>query len=350
MSDGIPREVPDALVAPAGELALLSTDIQPAAGETSPVDVYLGSLGSVDSRRTMEGALVRLAELLAGKRVPPGAIPWHELRPDRTSWLRAALLDRYQPSTVRKMLAALSGVLKQCWRMDLMSDEAYRRAIDWGQVKGESLTGANAGRHVIAGEVKAMFLACADAPHPATAARNAAMLGVLFGVGMRRGEVVALDVDHLNDESGDMKIHGKGNKVRVGHCEGGALVAMLEWLRVRGGQPGPLFLAVNKAGRIDPELRRLTTQSVYSLVDRLARKANVKHFSPHDCRRTFGGDLLDAGVDAATVQKMLGHASLATTGRYDRRTEEAKKRAAGRLHIPYVGPGMGSGIESKEAS
>jgi integrase len=125
---------------------------------------------------------------------------------------------------------------------------------------------------------------------------------------------------------------------------------MLEWLRARGDQPGPLFLAVNKAGRIDPELRRLTTQSVYSMVDRLARKANVKHFSPHDCRRTFGGDLLDAGVDAATVQKMLGHASLATTGRYDRRTEEAKKRAAGRLHIPYVGPGMGSGIESKEAS
>lgn len=343
-----PPETPAALAEPAGELVLRSTDIQPAASETSAVEIYLQSLGSADSRRTMQGALDRLAELLAGKRVPASAIPWHELRPDRTSWLRAMLLDQYQPSTVRKMLAALSGVLKQCWRMDLMEDEAYRRAIDWGQVKGEGLTGANAGRHVIAGEVKAMFLACADALHPETAARNAAMLGVLFGVGMRRGEVVALDVDHLDPESGDVKIHGKGSKIRVGHCEGGALVAMLEWLRARGNQPGPMFLAVNKAGRIDPGCSRLTTQSVYALVDRLARQANVKHFSPHDCRRTFGGDLLDAGVDAATVQKMLGHASLATTGRYDRRTEDAKKRAAGRLHIPYVGPGMGS--ESREAS
>ena len=314
-------------------------EVQLAGTESTPVEVYLQSLGSVDSRRTMQGALDRLAELLAGKRVPADSIPWHELRPDRTSWLRAMLMERYKPSTVRKMLAALSGVLKQSWRLGLMDDVAYRRAIDWGSVKGSGLTGANAGRHVIDGEVRAMFLACADTPHMSTAARDAAMLGMLFGVGARRAEVVGLDVAHLEEETGRLEILGKGDKVRIGHCEGGALVAAQEWLRVRGDFPGPLFVAVNKAGRIDPELRRLSTQSVYALVSRLAKKAGVKHFSPHDCRRTFGGNLLDAGVDASTVQKMLGHASLATTGMYDRRGEETKKNAAGKLHIPYVGAG-----------
>lgn len=316
-----------------------SAELQLSDSDASPVEVYLQSLGSVDSRRTMQGALDRLAELLAGKRVPASSIPWHELRPDRTTWLRAALLEQYKPSTVRKMLAALSGVLRQCWRLGLMEDQAYRRAIEWGQVKGSGLTGANAGRHVIDGEVRAMFLTCADTPHPATAARNAAMLGVLFGVGCRRAEVVGFDVDNFDGESGELTILGKGSKVRLGYCEGGAMVAMLEWLHWRGNQPGPLFVAVNKAGRVDPELRRLTTQSVYSLVGRLAVKANVKHFSPHDCRRTFGGNLFDAGVDASTIKGLFGHASLATTGVYDRRGEEAKKRAAGRLHIPYVGPG-----------
>lgn len=336
--------------APLGsELVIAPTGIQLAGGNASPVEMYLQSLGSVDSRRTMQGALDRLAELLAGKRVPASAIPWHELRPDRTSWLRAMLMEQYQPSTVRKMLAALSGVLKQSWREGLIDDETYRRVIDWGSVKGTGLTGANAGRHVIDGEVRAMFLACADTPHVATAARNAAMLGVLFGVGTRRAELVGLDVVHLEQETGRLEILGKGNNVRIGHCEGGALVATQEWLRFRGHLPGPLFVAVNKAGRLDPEMRRLTTQSVYALVSRLAVKAGVKHFSPHDCRRTFGGNLLDAGVDASTVQKMLGHASLATTGKYDRRTEEAKKRAAGKLHIPYVGPGVAAD-EGREAS
>lgn len=322
-------------------------ELQVADTENSPVEVYLQSLGSVDSRRTMQGALDRLAGLLGGE---AATIPWHELRPDRTTWLRAMLLEQYKPSTVRKILAALSGVLKQSWRMGLMEDAAYRRAIDWGAVKGSGLTGANAGRHVTAGEVRAMFLACADSPHPSTSARNATILAVLFGVGLRRAEVVALDVEHFDPESGELTIQGKGSKIRLGYCTGGARVAVMEWLRVRGGAPGPLFVAVNKAGRVDPLLRRLTTQSVYAVLVRLARRASVKHFSPHDARRTFGGNLFDAGVDAPTVQRMFGHASLATTGMYDRRGEETKMNAAGKLHIPYVQLEAFSGIDNEETA
>jgi hypothetical protein len=54
----------------------------------------------------------------------------------------------------------------------------------------------------------------------------------------------------------------------------------------------------------------------------LAERAGVAAFSPPDCRRTLAGDLLDAGVDLATVQAMLGHASPATTARYDRWGDE----------------------------
>ena len=62
-----------------------------------------------------------------------------------------------------------------------------------------------------------------------------------------------------------------------------------------------------------------------------------KPFTPHDLRRTFAGEMLDAGVDLVTVQKLMGHASPVTTSRYDRRDEKTKMDAATKIHFPMVG-------------
>jgi site-specific recombinase XerD len=79
------------------------------------------------------------------------------------------------------------------------------------------------------------------------------------------------------------------------------------------------------------QLRRMTPQAVLLIVQKRATEAGVESFSPHDFRRTFCSDLLDAGVDIVTVQKLAGHASPVTTAKYDRRGEEAKRRAVQRL-------------------
>lgn len=99
-----------------------------------------------------------------------------------------------------------------------------------------------------------------------------------------------------------------------------------QWLDVRGRKPNPLLLPISKSKRILP--RRFTSQAVLYLLQKRATLACVEPFSPHDCRRTFISELLDAGVDLITVQKLAGHESPLTTAKYDRRGEAAKRNAA----------------------
>ena len=79
----------------------------------------------------------------------------------------------------------------------------------------------------------------------------------------------------------------------------------------------------------------ITPQTAYDVLRRRAAEAGVSSCSPHDLRRTFVSNLLDAGADLVTVQNLAGHASPATTARYDRRGEETKRVAAELLHVPY---------------
>ena len=78
-----------------------------------------------------------------------------------------------------------------------------------------------------------------------------------------------------------------------------------------------------------------TPDAVLKIVQRWGQMAGIESFSPHDFRRTFCSDLLDAGVDIATVQKLAGHASPVTTAKYDRRGEETKRAGVQKLSFSH---------------
>lgn len=317
-----------------GEARGIDDDMIPAATPSStfrhPVAVYLAGL-SPASRRTMRGALRVIATLLTPE-ADEQTLAWASLDYAETSAIRASVAARFAPATANRMLAAMRGVLRAAFKLGRMSSDQMTRACSVAPARGIRLP---KGRALSEAELRALFASCDRAT--VGGARNAALLGVLYGVGLRRAEIVALDLADFDAAAGTLLVRGKGNKERRGFVSRGSRQALDGWLAVRGQEPGPLFLPVGRRGTI--ERRRLSDQAVAQLVRRLARRAKVARFSPHDVRRTFIGDLLDAGVDLPTVQALAGHSSPATTAGYDRRGDRARRRASELLHVPvYQGP------------
>ena len=310
----------EAGLVPVGVECLSSPDRHPAL-------VYLASL-SPGSRSTMRAALDKIASVLI-----PGSnallIPWPHVRFQHAAAVRSRLAETYAPASCNKMLAALRGVLRACFSLGLMSAEDYTRATSVKAVRGSRLP---AGRALAYGEIQALFAAC-DVSKPG-GARDAAAVAILYGMGFRRSELVGINYDDFDAATGAIVVRGKGRKERTAYLTNGSRDAVDAWLRHRGDAPGPLILPVRKGNRI--VVRRLATQGVFDLLARLAARANVRTFSPHDLRRTFVGDLLDRGADISTVQQMAGHASVTTTARYDRRGEATKRRTSELLYVPFV--------------
>lgn len=306
--------------------------------DKNPALVFLGRL-SVGSRRTMSQSLNTIAGLLTAGRLNGAALYWPAVRYQHVAAIRQKLVEQYRPATVNKMLSALRGVLHEAWRLGLMTAEEYQRSADVPGIKAETLP---RGRALGGGEVRALFESC-TAGKRAAADRDAALLAILYGAGLRRSEAVKLARGDYDRETGALTIYsGKGRKDRVCYATNGSREALNAWLLVRGDASGPLLCPVNKAGRIT--IRSMTDQAVLYILRRRGALAGLAGFSPHDLRRSFISDLLDAGADISTVQRLAGHAHVTTTTRYDRRGETTKRKAAELLHVPYTPPKHGLGL------
>jgi site-specific recombinase XerD len=143
------------------------------------------------------------------------------------------------------------------------------------------------------------------------------VLSLLYGTGLRRGELERLDLEHWKREEGLLIIDGRktGHERSVPVSEGiwrcvEAYLPLRQNLLERKERPEERALLLNRHGQ------RLSRQALGLLVHRLARSARVPLVSLHQFRHTCASDLLEGGVSLPEVQQMLGHATIETTNRY----------------------------------
>lgn len=294
---------------------------------------FLARYPSAHSRRSMAAALDRAAAI-TGRAA--AEVPWWQLRNEDVAAIRAALIEQgAAPSTVNLTIAAVRAVLRTAWRMDLISADEMARATDVPSWRAHRLP---RGRMLPAEELERLFRAAAKSSPASLAKRDAAMLSVLLGCGLRAAELTSLTVDQYDRGTGEVRVlRGKGAKDRLAYLAEPGRRAMARWLEARGPSSGALFCAIRFAGDplIGTSAPHLSPKGLYYRVRALVRRASLGHASPHDFRRTFISMLLDSGTDISTVQQLAGHSSVITTQRYDRRPEDAKKKAAYGVHIPF---------------
>ena len=313
--------------------------------ERDPYRVYLDTLDSAESRRGMRGCLDRVARLIRPDATTGAGQPWWLLRYEHTVRLRAMLREgttqdgrgAYSPASVNKHLVAVRMLLRTCWRMGLMSAEDYQRAVDVEAIENFRLPhGHHVPDRVLAGALRA----CAADPSPA-GRRDAAVLAVLFSTGIRRAEIAGLSLGDYDPAERSLRILGKGDKERIVYVTVETARWLDAWLAVRGRGRGALFPPVNKGGRCaarpDGSLRHPTGQAFVGILGKRLGQAGAPTHTPHDFRRTFIGELLDAGADLATVQQLVGHSSPDTTARYDRRPGRQRRAAVDKLRLPDIG-------------
>jgi site-specific recombinase XerD len=149
--------------------------------------------------------------------------------------------------------------------------------------------------------VKDLLRSLADSPAPSMV-RNRAMVELAYGSGLRRCELVALDIEEIDFDKAQAYIRGKGGKTRIVPVSTAAILAIRDYLRQRGAIQGPLF--VTSTGK------RLGPVSINWI---FRRKIGIR---PHLLRHACATHMLRHGCDIRLVQELLGHAYLTTTQRY----------------------------------
>lgn len=265
----------------------------------------LNSLTSKSGQRTYDRAITDFVE-------------WYCSEPrlafNRTVVLRYRIFleqKPYAPTTINLRLAAVRRVAFEAADSGLLSPEL---AAGIRRVKGVRRIGVRVGNWLT---VEQSMLLGGMSQTSLRGKRNYAMLSMLIGCGLRRGELLALRVEsiQLREELWVIAdLLGKAGHIRTVPIPGWVKKAIDEWKEASGVMEGVLFRAINKTGRVWGN--GMTPKVLWEIVRDAATRAGIEKLSPHDLRRSCARLCHLAGGEMDQIQFLLGHVSIQTTERY----------------------------------
>ncbi|MFN7994871.1 MAG: tyrosine-type recombinase/integrase [Bryobacteraceae bacterium] len=183
------------------------------------------------------------------------------------------------------------------------------------RVKSAKCIGVRVGNWLTLKQAQALL----NAPYITTlkGLRDRAIIAVLLGCGLRRSEVAALTIGHIQQRDGRwciVDLRGKHGRVRTVPMPTWVKVAIDAWATQAGITDGRLFRPVNRGDAISGEV--MSEKVIWQLLRPYAALAGVPGIAPHDCRRTAAKLCRAAGGELEQIQLLLGHASVQTTERY----------------------------------
>jgi site-specific recombinase XerD len=229
-----------------------------------------------------------------------------------SAWRSKLEAAGYAPASVNQRLTAIRKLATEAADNGMIRQEV---AAAVARVKGAKRHGVRSGNWLTCEQAQRM-LQTPDVDELA-GKRDRAMLAVMFGCGLRRSEVCALSIAHVQQREGRwviVDLIGKHQRVRTVPMPAWVKAAIDRWTEAAGIAEGALFRAINRGGRIWGA--GMTPKVVRQIVVRHAASIGVGSFSAHDCRRSFAKLVRAAGGELEQIQLLLGHASVATTERY----------------------------------
>lgn len=179
----------------------------------------------------------------------------------------------------------------------------------------------------------------------ATAARDSAILEILYGSGLRVSELAGLDLSSVDVTDRVLFVHGKGKKERRAPLGTHALRALRAYLEVRDSLRHPKTARQDaRALFLSSRGRRLGVRRIQELVQKYgALGAGLPRLHPHALRHACATDMLEGGADLRAIQDMLGHESIATTQRYTHLSSKHLTQVYDRAHPLNQGKKAASG-------
>lgn len=251
---------------------------------------------------------------------------WPTVTVDKVLNLKRALLEKYSAATVAQTMTAVRSVMGACFDMGMIDGDQLKRIE---RVKGPSVdTNPQVGRYVRKDEIQAVKETLEADPTPA-GERDLAILALMWHTGARVSEVLNINYGNYLPDTGELQIRdSKGGKSRIVRLHNGAKEAMDNWLESRGDWGGPIFCPIDPEGQVIERKTPMTRWAITKMFDRRQEAAGVDNFTSHDLRRTAASELIElTGIRKA--QRILGHADISVTARYDRSELEAALEASG---------------------